>query len=151
MVIAIANDHHGVERKNKIKNYLEKKGYKVIDVGTGSPEIVDYPEYAFKVGKLVQNKEADLGILLCGTGIGMSIAANKLRGIRCAKIDNVNDAKLAKEHNNANILAMSSTKSMFVVKDMLDIFFKTKMNSLERYQRRNDMLDNYAEDINNDN
>lgn len=151
MVIAIANDHHGVERKNKIKNYLEKKGYKVIDIGTDSTEIVDYPEYAFKVGKLVQNKEADLGILLCGTGIGMSIAANKLKGIRCAKIDNVNDAKLAKEHNNANVLAMSSTKSMFVVKDMLDVFFKTKMNSLERYQRRNDMLDNYAEDINNDN
>ena len=145
MKIIIASDHHGVERKEKIKKYLSKKGYDVIDYGTNSSEIIDYPIFAFKVAKSIQQKEAELGILLCGTGIGMSMAANKVKGIRCAKIDNVNDAKLAKEHNNANVLAMSSTISMFLVKDMLDAFLKTNPNPLERYQRRNDMLDNYIE------
>lgn len=150
MKIIIASDHHGVKRKEKIKKYLTKKGYEVIDYGTNTDQMVDYPNYAFKVAKSIQQKEADLGILLCGTGIGMAIAANKVRGIRCAKIDNTKDAKLAKEHNNANIIAMSSTISMFIAKDMLDAFLKTVPNPLERYQRRNDMLDNYMED-NNDN
>lgn len=148
MKIIIACDHHGVKRKDKIKKYLTKRGYDLIDYGTNTEQIVDYPNYAFKVAKSIQQKEADLGILLCGTGIGMSIAANKVRGIRCAKIDNIKDARLAKEHNNANVITMSSTISMFLVKDMLDVFLKTVPNSLERYQRRNDMLDNYIEDRN---
>lgn len=147
MKVAIASDHHGVNKKEKIKNYLTKKGYEVIDLGTNSSETVDFPNYAFKTAKAVQKKEADLGILLCGTGIGMSIAANKVKGIRCAKIDNVRDARFAKEHNNANVLAFSSRKYMYVIKDMLDIFFKTKMNTLERYQKRNDMIENYNEDM----
>lgn len=145
MKIIIASDHHGVKRKEKIKKYLSKKGYQVIDYGTNSSEMIDYPIFAFRVAKSIQQKEAELGILLCGTGIGMSMAANKVKGIRCAKIDNINDAKLAKEHNNANVLAMSSTISMFLVKDMLDAFLKANPNPLERYQRRNDMLDNYIE------
>lgn len=148
MKIIIATDHHGVKKKEKIKKYLIKKGYEVLDYGTNTQETVDYPNYAFKVAKSIQQKEADLGILLCGTGIGMSIAANKVRGIRCAKIDNTKDARLAKEHNNANIIAMSSTISMLIVKDMLDAFLKTVPNPLEKYQRRNDMLDNYIEDRN---
>lgn len=148
MKIIIASDHHGVKTKYKIKKYLTKRGFELIDYGTNTGEMVDYPNYAFKVAKSIQQKEADLGILLCGTGIGMSIAANKVRGIRCAKIDNIKDAKLAKEHNNANIIAISSSISMFIVKDMLDVFLKTVPNPLERYKRRNDMLDNYIEDKN---
>lgn len=143
MKIAIASDHHGVSRKNILINYLTKKGYEVEDFGTNSSELVDYPPYAFKVAESVSKKEIDLGILLCGTGIGMSIAANKVKGIRCAKIDNVNDAIKAKEHNDANVLAMSSTKNIFVVKKMLNKFLSSHANTLERYTRRNDMLNNY--------
>lgn len=143
MKIAIASDHHGVSRKDVLIKYLTKKGYEVEDYGTNSSELVDYPPYAFKVAEAVSRKEIDLGILLCGTGIGMSIAANKVNGIRCAKIDNVNDARLAKEHNNANVLALSSTKNIFVVKKMLNNFLNAKVNSLERYKRRNDMLNSY--------
>ena len=82
MKIAIANDHRGVERKNKIVNHLKNLGHTVINCGTDSNESVDYPKYAFDVSKKVSNKEVDIGILLCGTGIGMSIAANKVKEVR---------------------------------------------------------------------
>lgn len=143
MKIIIANDHHGVERKNKIKTYLESKGHEVLNYGTDTEDIVNYPDYAFKVGKDVVKGKADLGILLCGTGIGMSIAANKVKGVRCAKIDSIKDAHFAKHHNDANILAMASDKPMFIVKDMLDEFFATEVNTTPRYKERNDMTDNY--------
>ena len=147
MKIIIASDHHGVGIKAKIIKFLRKLGYEVDDYGTNSPELVDYPEYAFKVGKSIQKGEAQLGILLCGTGIGMSIAANKVKGIRGAKIDNVNDARLAKEHNNANVLAMSSKKRFRVIKNMLLGFLNTKTSDEERHKRRRDAIDNYNDDI----
>lgn len=145
MKIIIASDHHGVKRKSDIIKFLTDKGHTVEDYGTNSSDIVDYPEYAFKVAKSIQKNEGDLGILLCGTGIGMSIAANKVRGIRCAKIDNVDDARLAHEHNNANVLAFSANKSMSIVKKMLNAYLDSSMSTVERYQRRNDMLDRYKE------
>ena len=143
MKIIIASDHHGVGIKAKIIKFLKKLGHEVDDYGTNSEEIVDYPEYAFKTAESVQRGEADLGILLCGTGIGMSIAANKVRGIHCAKIDNVNDARLAKEHNNANVLAMSSNKRFWLIKKMLVTFLNTKPSKVERYARRRKIIDNY--------
>ncbi|HPF82628.1 MAG TPA: RpiB/LacA/LacB family sugar-phosphate isomerase [Bacilli bacterium] len=151
MKIVLANDHRGVKKKTKIKDYLKKRGYEVLDLGTNNTIIVNYPEYAFKAAKMVQNKNADLAILICGTGIGMSIAANKVKGIRCAKIDNVKEAKLAKEHNNANAISISSELSIFLIKDMLEAFLNAEPNTLERYKIRNDMLDNYHEDSKNDN
>ena len=145
MKIIIASDHHGVSLKTKIINFLKKLGYEVDDYGTNSTQLVDYPEYAFKVSKSVQKKDAELGILLCGTGIGMSIAANKVRGIRCAKIDNVNDARLSKEHNAANVLAISSKKRFREIKKMLLMFLKTETSNEERHTRRRDAIDNYIE------
>ena len=142
MKIGIAADHDGVKVKKNIKKYLEHLGNEVIDYGTNSNEIVDFPDYAFKVGKAINN-EIELGILICGTGIGMSMAANKVNGVRCALIHNVKDAKLAKEHNNANCLALSANFSMFRIKDMLDAFMKAKFSDVERYHRRADILDNY--------
>ena len=143
MKIVIANDHHGIKKKNIIIKYLNKKGHEVVDLGTNNTNIVDFPEYGFNVGNSVKNKIADLGILICGTGIGMSIAANKVKGIRCAKINNIKEAKLSKEHNDANVLAIPAYLSNFLIKDMLDVFIKTKPNTLERYRRRNLMLDEY--------
>lgn len=145
MKIIIASDHRGFDRKIKIFKFLLGKGYDVDDYGTNSIESVDYPEYAFKVAQSIKNMEADLGILICGTGIGMSIAANRIKGVRCAKIDSINDARLSKEHNNANVLAISANKSMRQIKKMLEAYFNSEVNTDIKYQRRNDMLDNYNE------
>lgn len=144
MKIGIANDHRGVEIKNKIINFLEEKGYVVIDYGTNTEESVDYPEYAFKVSKAVINKEIDLGILFCGTGIGMSIAANKVKGIRCAKIDNDDDAFFAKCHNQANVIAFGmNSNSLERIKEMITIFLNAKIDSDSRHQRRIELIDTY--------
>ena len=107
MKIGLVSDHHGIDERSKIKSYLESKGYEVVDFGPFAPESVDYPEFAFKLSKEVANNTIDKGILMCGTGIGMSIAANKVKGIRAAHCSNLEQAHLAKEHNNANIIALS--------------------------------------------
>ena len=143
MKIAIANDHHGVNKKNMIIKYLKNKGYQVTDLGTNDTNIVDFPQYSFEVSNMVIDKKVDLGILICGTGIGMSIAANRVKGIRCAKINNVKDARFAKEHNSANVLAIPSYLTNFNIKRMLDTFIKQVPSKLDRYRRRNEMLDEY--------
>ena len=142
MKIAIAADHNGIKIKAKIKKYLEHLGHEVIDYGTNTIDSVDYPEYAFKVGNALK-EEVELGILICGTGNGMAIAANKVDGVRCALLHNIKEAILAKEHNNANCIALSSTLSMFRIKDMLDAFMNAKFPTAERHQRRVDMINNY--------
>lgn len=143
MRICIANDHRGVKRKKEIIKYLESKGYELINIGTDLDNSIDYPEFAFSLGKKIVNKEADLGILLCGTGIGMSIAANKVKNIRCAKVDNVRDAKLTKLHNDANVIALSSEISLFKTKRILNAFLETKFSNEERHVRRIKMIDDY--------
>ena len=106
MKIAIACDHGGYALKEEIKKYLDEKGIEYKDFGTHNEERCDYPEFAEKVAKAVQTKECEKGILVCGTGFGVSIVANKFKGIRCASCWNEDVAKLLKEHNNANILAL---------------------------------------------
>lgn len=104
--IAIGSDHAGFSIKETIRKYLEGAGYAVNDLGTSSEESVDYPDYGKAVGERVVSKRADLGIAVCGTGIGISIAANKVPGIRAALAHDVNTARLAREHNDANVLAL---------------------------------------------
>lgn len=106
-MIAIGSDHGGYKLKEEIKKYLDEKGIEFKDFGTVSEERVDYPEIAKEVSKSVQKKEAEFGILICKTGLGMSIVANKFKGIRCAVCHNENTAKYARLHNNANVLALS--------------------------------------------
>lgn len=106
MKIAIGCDHGGYELKNKIILLLEKEGYSVEDCGTFSLESVDYPDIAEIVCKKITEGDAEKGILVCGTGIGMSIAANKIKGIRCAHCTDTYSAAMAREHNNANVLAI---------------------------------------------
>ena len=108
MKIAIGNDHTAVRLKTVIKVHLESKGISVIDVGTDFEESFDYPITGFIVANLVANRSSDLGILICGTGIGMSITANKVKGIRACVCSDVYSAKLSKQHNNTNILCFGS-------------------------------------------
>ena len=106
MKIAIANDHGGMNLKNAIKKHLEEQGIEVLNLGTDDTASVDYPNYAKKVGNAILAKEADLGILCCGTGIGMSIAANKMSGIRAAVVGDNFSAQATREHNHTNILCL---------------------------------------------
>ncbi len=106
MKIALGADHAGFPLKERIKEYLEEKGYQVIDMGTYSRESVHYPNFAEKVARAIQRGEADRGILICGTGIGMSITANKFKGIRAALCTNEYMARMSRRHNDANVLCL---------------------------------------------
>lgn len=140
MKIGIASDHRGVILKEKIKNYLNDK-YKIIDYGTNSIESVDYPEYAFKIGESIKDNKIDFGILICGTGIGMSIACNKVKKVRCAKVTTKEEAFLARSHNNANVIALSENTSNY--KEIIDTFLTTESSKEEKHQRRVEMINNY--------
>lgn len=106
MKIGIGSDHGGYNLKKQVKEFLEEKGIEVSDFGTNSSDSVDYPDYAKKVAEAVANKEVERGIVICGTGIGISIAANKVKGIRCALCTDTYSARMSREHNNANMLAL---------------------------------------------
>ena len=106
--LAIGNDHTAVEMKKELKAYLEEKGYEVINVGTDSTESFPYPVSGYKVAKMVASGQADGGILICGTGVGISLAANKVKGIRCCVCSEPYSAKLSKQHNNSNIIAFGA-------------------------------------------
>lgn len=108
MKLVIGNDHAGVEFKEKLVKALEERGHTVINVGTDSLESVDYPDIAVLVGEKVLDGEAEFGILICGTGIGISIAVNKIKGIRAALVHNEFTARLARLHNDANVIALGA-------------------------------------------
>ena len=108
MKIALAADHAGFEEKEKIKGTLDEIGVEYTDMGTNSPDSVDYPDYARKVGEAVAAGEYDQGLLVCGSGTGMAIAANKVHGIRAAVAWNEEIARLARQHNNANVLSLAA-------------------------------------------
>ena len=145
MKIGIASDHRGYKLKEKLTKYLIKKGYDVINYGTNSTESVDYSDYGIKLGEEYKLGSFDLGIGICGSGIGMSIACNKVNGVRCAKVDNEYDAKMARLHNNANIIALASNKYFFEVKDIIDVFIKTEFSNEERHNLRINKLKDYEE------
>lgn len=108
MKLAIGNDHVAVEMKKEIKSYLEAKGIEVIDVGTDNAERFNYPISGYKVARLVADGEVDGGVLICGTGVGISLAANKVKGIRACVCSDPYTAKLSKQHNNSNIIAFGA-------------------------------------------
>ncbi|HPG91818.1 MAG TPA: ribose 5-phosphate isomerase B [Clostridia bacterium] len=107
-MIALGCDHAGLDAKQKLIAYLEQRGYKCKDFGTYTSDSCDYPDFAYAVAKSVQSGQCDRGILICGTGIGMSIAANKVKGIRCAACSDSFSAEMTRRHNNSNILAMGA-------------------------------------------
>ena len=142
MKIVIATDHNGVEEKKQIIEILKEK-YEIIDKSTQNTPTDDYPKFAFDVAEYVRYNENSLGILMCGTGIGMSIAANKVKGIRCAHVSNINEAILAKEHNNANIIAISYKNNINDIINYVTTFIETKFLEEERHVRRNTMIMEY--------
>lgn len=123
MKIAIGSDHSGFYLKEDIKKYLEEKGIEVIDKGTDSDNRVDYPDFGHAVGHEVIDKNLDFGIAICGSGIGISIAANKVKGIRAALCSEPYSAKLARRHNDANVLAMGARLiGLDMAKEIVDAF-----------------------------
>lgn len=140
MKIAIGNDHTAVELKNHIKEFLENKGYDVTDFGTSSDERTDYPIYGYKVACSVANKEFDFGILICGTGIGISLAANKVKGIRAAVCSEPYSARLTRAHNNANIIAFGARVVGPSMAEMIVEEFLTTEYEGGRHQKRIDMI-----------
>lgn len=145
MKIAIASDHKGYHLKTTLITYLKKKGFEVLDLGTDSVISTDYPKYAFSLCEKVVNKEVDFGIVTCGSGIGISIACNKVKGIRCAKVDNIKEARLTRNDNDANVLALNGSMMSFKAKDIVDVFLKTGFSNGERHIRRLKMIEDYEE------
>ena len=141
MKIGIVSDHNGYELKNKIINNC--KDINFIDYGTKSKENTDYPDYAFRLGKAINDKEVDLGIAICGSGIGMSIACNKVKGIRCSRVTSIKDVKITKIDNNANIIAFSCKLDFKKVKRMIEEFINTPFSNEERHNRRINKISEY--------
>lgn len=141
-VIAIANDHTAAEFRKPIIEYLEQEGYEVLDLGTKEDKPVDYPDFGVKVARALLNGQAELGIAICGTGIGISIAANRFHGIRCALVYEEETARLARQHNNANIIALGARLiSCYKAVELVKIFLDTPVSSEQRHQDRIKKLD----------
>ncbi len=140
MKVGIASDHRGVYLKTELVEYLEHNGYEVINYGTDTMESVDFPKYAFKLGEAITKKKVDVGIAICGTGIGMSIALNKVKGVYCAKISNISEAVLCRSHNDANAIAISADTDEEQAKSMIDKFLTTPFSNVDKYVRRNQMI-----------
>lgn len=146
MRIAIGADHGGFEHKEVIKEHLLKNGFNVTDFGTNSQDSTDYNEYALKVAQGVRDKKYDRGILICGTGIGMSIMANKVEGVRAALVHDLFTAKATREHNNTNVLAMGGRIiSVELAIEIVDIWINTDFSNEDRHIRRIKKIDNYNE------
>ena len=143
MKIGIASDHRGYKLKKQIKEKLTD--IKVIDYGTDSDEICDYPDYAFKLGEAVASKKVDLGVAICGSGIGIGIACNKVKGIRCATVRTLEDVKMTRNDNNANVIAISEKTDLEKALKMIDTMVNTPFAGIDRYVRRINKIRDYEE------
>lgn len=138
MRIGLASDHRGYRAKCFLKDSLYM--YDVFDYGTDTEDSVDFPDYAKKLGVALQNNEIDLGIAICGTGIGMSITLNKMKGIYCAKVSSVSEAILSRAHNDANVLALSEELPEDLIMEIVNKFIETPFSNVNKYIRRNNMI-----------
>ena len=137
MKIAIGCDHGALDLKNTVVAHLEKKGYEVQDFGTYTLDSCDYPDYAAQAAKAVAAGTCDKGIVLCTTGIGVSIAANKIKGIRCALLSDVLSARMTREHNDTNVMALGAgVVGQMLALEIVDIWLGTEFSHNERHQRR---------------
>ena len=137
MKVGISNDHSAVELKNSVMSHLKEKGYEVVNYGTDSTESYDYPLAGSVLAKAIQNKEVDLGIAICGIGVGISIACNKHKGIRACCCSEATSARLTREHNDANIICFGARiVSTELANDIVDTFLTTPFSNGERHKRR---------------
>lgn len=146
MKLGIASDHRGYELKEKLIKALEER-YDIIDCGTTSKESTDYPDYAFKLGNLVANNEADFGIAICGSGIGISIACNKVKGIRCAKVDSLEEIIATRNDNDSNIIAFGEKMPLDKALEFIETFIKTKASQEEKHIRRRNKIKEYEDNL----
>ncbi len=144
MKIGIANDHRGYNLKEFLKQNLSD--YEIVDYGTDSEEAVDYPDYGFLLGEKVVSGEVSYGIAICGSGIGISIACNKVKGIRCAKVSSVWDAKMTRCDNDANIIALSANTDSSEALEMVNTFLTTEASTLERHRKRIEKIKKYEDE-----
>lgn len=141
MKIAMACDHGAVELKNKLKAHLQEKGMEVVDFGTHTTDSCDYPDYIVPAAQAVASGECDRGIVLCTTGIGVSIVANKIKGIRCALLSDTVTARLTREHNDTNMMALGAgVTGPMLAQEIVDIWLATEFSHAERHQRRIDKV-----------
>ena len=141
MKISIGCDHGAVDMKNMLVSYLESKGHEVTDFGTHTTASCDYPEFAAAAANAVASGECERGIVLCTTGIGMSIAANKVKGIRCALLSDPVSARLTREHNDTNMMALGAgVVGQIMAQQIVDIWLGTEFSGGERHQRRIDKM-----------
>ena len=141
MKIAIGCDHGALALKNTVKAHLEKKGYEVCDYGTYTLDSCDYPDFAEKAAKAVAAGECEKGIVLCTTGIGISIAANKVKGIRCALLSDPLSARMTREHNDTNMMAMGAGMTGEILAlEIVDTWLGTAFSGEARHQRRIDLM-----------
>lgn len=142
MKIGIATDHRGVDQKKELISFLKELGYEVVDLSPNNTPTDDYIDFAVTTCQAYLKNDIDYGILLCGTGIGMSIAANKIKGIRCAKVSNSEEAYLTRNDNDANILALSYREDLNQLKDIITTFLETPFSNEERHVRRVNKIKN---------
>lgn len=141
MKIAMACDHGAVELKNKLKAHLQGKGMEVVDFGTHTADSCDYPDYIAPAAQAVASGECERGIVLCTTGIGVSIVANKIKGIRCALLSNTMTARLTREHNDTNMMALGAgVTGPMLAQEIVDVWLATEFSHSERHQRRIDKV-----------
>lgn len=141
MKLVLASDHGGYELKEEIKKHLQEKGYDFEDIGTHSTESVDYPEYGRAAAEMIAQGKADKGILCCGTGIGISLAANKVKGIRCANVSDTFSAKMSRAHNDANMLSLGGrVVGVGLALEIVDAWLSTEFEG-GRHQRRVDKIE----------
>lgn len=146
MKISIGCDHSALELKNAVIDHLKKQGHEIIDNGTYTKDSCDYTDYGYMVAKDVQSKKADKGIVICYTGIGMSIIANKVKGVRCALVGSKDAALLTREHNDTNCLALSAKYTGYALAfEIVDTWLNTEFSNNERHQRRIDKITKYEE------
>ena len=145
MKIYIAADHRGIDTKYNIMNYLKANNYEVKEVGLDNNPLDDYTDFAFKLGNLVNKDSNYLGILICGNGIGMSIAANKVKGIRCARVVNSDDAFKARNHNGANVIAVGADLDDKTLLEAIKTFLETESVTNPKYLNRVNKIINYEE------
>ncbi len=145
MKIAIGSDHAGFDLKERLKEYLTATGHEPIDLGTDSAKSVDYPDFGFAVGKAVASGEAERGVLVCGTGVGVSMAANKVRGVRAGVPNDLFATRLMREHNDANVICFGARLvAAPLAEAMLDLFLSTSFAG-GRHQQRVEKLNRFPD------
>ena len=136
MILGFASDHRGFNLKSDLIKYFKENGYTIIDYGTNDTNSCDYPDYAYKLGQGIVNGEVDFGIAICGTGIGISIALNKIKGVYCAKVDSLDEAMHTRIDNNSNVIAFGENMGLNNAITCIKTFISTEYSFLEKHNRR---------------